>query len=202
MPRQAARKQVLNFVGGLITEASPLTFPENTAKDLDNVDLNRDGSVRRRRGINFEALGKYSSDTWSSNEMEEWAISVHEWKSVGGNDELNFLVVQVGRDLLFYQLGATVLSTTFIGRIQIVNIANSTDYDLYPISATAGKGKLFIVSRAINPSYIEYDEDSNTFDIVQLTLKVRDIDGIDEDGPTTPIGGFDGSGTNFGGPFA
>ena len=41
------------FVAGLITDASPLTFPNNASLDEVNFELNRDGSRNRRLGMDF-----------------------------------------------------------------------------------------------------------------------------------------------------
>ena len=45
---QGAEKLYKSFIQGLVTEASPLTFPENASIDEDNFVLNRDGSRSRR----------------------------------------------------------------------------------------------------------------------------------------------------------
>ncbi len=45
-----------SFIKGLVTEASPLTFPENASIDEQNFVLNRDGSRSRRLGIDYEAM--------------------------------------------------------------------------------------------------------------------------------------------------
>ena len=49
MPRQTVPAEVNTFVKGLITEASPLTFPDNASLDELNFILNKDGSRRRSR---------------------------------------------------------------------------------------------------------------------------------------------------------
>jgi len=186
VPRQEARKQFFNFVGGLNTEASPLTFPENTAKDLSNVDLDRDGSLRRRRGMDFEVGGGYSTTTFTDAVLNGLAVSTHEWISVGGNDTQNFLVVQIGGVLYFHKLGADVLSTSVIGSIDLAPIRTHADYDKEVVSADSAKGKLFVVNKYLSPSYIQYDADTNAFTGVKLTIKIRDIDGIDEQ-VTSPL---------------
>ena len=186
MPRVKQQKQILNFVGGLNTEASPLNFIEGTAKSIDNVDLLRDGSSKRRRGINFEVGGAYSTTTFTEADISTHAVTRHEWISVNGKDDLNFLVIQIGGELFFHKLGEDILSTNIIGKINFDAIKTDTDYKTSPISATSGKGKLFIVSRMISPAYIQYKEDTNTFEGVKITLKIRDIEGINED-PTAPV---------------
>lgn len=181
MPRQQARKQFLNFVGGLNTESSPLLFPENTAKDIDNVDLKRDGSLIRRRGFDFELGGAYSTTTFAESDLQTAAISTHEWESVDGDDTLNFSVQQIGGTLYFHNLGNDSPSLAPIGSISLDPIKTRTDYETYVISSTVGLGKLFIVSPAISPAYIKYNSDTGEFSGVKLTLKIRDTDGIDED---------------------
>lgn len=180
MPRQQARKNFLNFVAGLNTEASPLQFPENTAKDLDNVDLNRDGSIQRRRGLEFEFGGGYNPELFTESDLQTHAISAHEWESVDGDDTLNFAVVQVGGRLYFHNLGQDNLSTGLIGAINLDPIKTRDDFETYTISTTTGKGKLFVVSPAISPSYIQYDSAQNSFTGIKLTLRIRDVDGLDE----------------------
>lgn len=180
MPRQQTRKQFLNFVGGLNTESSPLSFPENTAKDLDNVDLLRDGSIKRRRGLEFELGGNYSVGSITETDLDSWAISAHEWESVDGDDTLNFAVIQIGCILYFHNLGEESLSGGIIGSISLDPIKTRTDHETYTISTTVGQGKLFVVSPAISPAYIQYNADTGVFSGVKLTLKIRDTDGLDE----------------------
>lgn len=191
MPRAQQTRQFLNFVGGLNTEASPLVFPENTAKDLDNVDLLRDGSIKRRRGMDFETSGAYSTTTFSESVFENDAISAHEWTSVGGDDSLNFMVLQVGKDLFFHNLGDTALSTGVIGSLDMTSLSIDSTFNTEVIDASSAKGVLFIVGRKIEPAYIQYDSDANEFTGVTMTLKIRDTDGIDEDATTDEFDDFD-----------
>jgi len=179
MPRSRQTKQYLTFTGGLHTEANPLTFPENVAKDIDNIDLFRNGSLKRRRGLDFETGGAFSRQYLDNIETD--AITVHEWESVDGDDELNFCVIQIGGMLYFHQLGQDILSLSVIGSLSLEDIAIADDYAEFPIHASSGKGKLFVVSEAVDPFYISYDSVANTFTGVALNLKVRDTDGIDED---------------------
>lgn len=191
MPQSAATKTYLTFIGGLVTEVNPMVYPENTCKDLDNVDLYRQGYIRRRLGVDFETSYAYSEDSWTSDEISTYAITKHEWRSVNGNGDLNFLVVQVGGYLYFYNLGADVVSTAPIGKINIYSIRTSEDYYTYPIDAASGKGRLFIVGRRISPAYIEYDEEENSFSGVKITVKIRDIDGLDEETESPDVFGDD-----------
>ncbi len=181
MARAAQTKQLLNFVGGLNTESSPLVFPENTAKDLDNIDLLRDGSIQRRRGLDLETGGAYSTTTFPDADLANFAISTHEWASVNGDDSQNFLVLQIGGVLYFHNLGEDVLSLSVIGSIDLSAIRTDERFIETAIDSATAKGKLFIVGRYISPAYLQYDADTNTFSGVKITVKVRDVDGIEED---------------------
>ena len=55
MSRQRTAVQVNQFVGGLNTEANPLSFPENASIDESNVELTTRGTRVRRDGFDAEA---------------------------------------------------------------------------------------------------------------------------------------------------
>ncbi len=57
MARAAKDKAYRTFVNGFITEATGLTFPENSCRDIDNCDIELKGTLRRRLGLNEEAGG-------------------------------------------------------------------------------------------------------------------------------------------------
>lgn len=179
MPRQAARKQFLNFVGGLHTEASPLTFPENTAKDLDNVDLLRNGSVRRRRGLIKDATTTGNSDTFSGADIQTDALSVHIWDSVGEDGASSFLVLQLGTTLLFHDLEKSSLTSSYLGSVDLSDSVIHPDAKLEVISAAGGRGKLFVGNKHMEPTYIEYK--GSSFIPTKMTLKIRDLEGVEDD---------------------
>ena len=54
MPQSNQTGEFNTFVGGLVTEASPLTFPENASIDEANFELDRNGSRSRRLGMDYE----------------------------------------------------------------------------------------------------------------------------------------------------
>jgi hypothetical protein len=181
MARQQTRKQFLNFTGGLHTEASPLLFPENTAKALDNVDLSRDGSIKRRLGLDYELSSAYSTPTFASADLATHAISFHEWESIDGDDSVNFLVIQVGGSLYFHNAGTDSPSTKYLGSISLAPVRTNADYESYVVKTDSAKGKLFVVSPRISPVYIEYDADQGVFRGVKITVRIRDTDGISEE---------------------
>ena len=192
MARVSGDKQTYNFTRGLITEASPLTYPENSATTLSNFDLELSGRVRRRLGIDFESSGG-SFATITEAEMDAGsAISVFEWRSVGGLGDRNFLVVQIGYNLYVFDLSISPLSSSSGDDGQIAFDSSTVPIDLSSfkvgstytkeeMSFSSGKGFLFVTSADIEPVSIKYTPESSAkFVTAQVNIEIRDFDGIEE----------------------
>ena len=175
MPQSLNQKAVNNFVRGLITEAGELTFPEGASVDELNCDLRRDGSRRRRLGVAYEDGNILSSFTLSDSEL----VTTGDWTNVAGNAELEFLVVQKGSTLYFYNKSTLPYS----GQVE----SNSVNLASYEQAGSAGaetvkcqfasiKGTLVVSSPAINTIFIEYNETGGTFTVNQISFKTRDFD--------------------------
>ena len=173
MAQSLNQKAVNNFVRGLITEAGELTFPDGASVDELNCDLRRDGSRRRRLGAVYEEANVLSTFTVSDSEI----VATGNWLNVGGSADLEFLVIQKGSSLYFYNKGELPYSAQ--------QEANSVNLSSYEQSGSAGaetekcqftslKGNLIVSSSAINTIAIEYD--AGTFNVTQLSFKVRDFE--------------------------
>jgi hypothetical protein len=173
MAQSLNQKAVNNFVRGLITEAGELTFPDGASVDELNCDLRRDGSRRRRLGAVYEEANQLSTFTVSDTDL----VATGTWLNVGGSADLEFLVVQKGSTLYFYNKGELPYSAQ--------QETNSVDLSTYEQSGSAGaetekcqftslKGNLIVSSPAINTIAIEYD--AGTFTVTQLDFKVRDFE--------------------------
>lgn len=182
MPKQAAEKGFAAFVGGIITEASPLTFPENAAIDMANIVLNRDGSIQRRLGMDFEdsyvASGGFINDQVQTN-----AISVNPWYNAGDDGSNNFAVVQMGTELSFYDLEKNSISgnkKTFTVDLLTFAKPSTSDIQTTQVEAISGRGLLFVVSSEIEPFFIEYDPNTDTITTTQMTVRIRDLLGVND----------------------
>ncbi len=187
MPRSAAVTIENNFVNGLVTEATALNFPEAAATDTQNCVYNQDGSFTRRRGLEFEAAYDLLTKDRSGS-----AISTYYWKSAAGSGLFNFVVLQVGMTLYLYATDGTSLSA---GRnIDTVDLSAfltgsvAVGLDPYPerleVEFASGKGYLFVTHPYIDPVYVEYNTGTDDFTAAAVTLKIRDLDGIEEGTPT------------------
>lgn len=185
MARSKTQLERQAFIRGLITEASPLVFPENASIDESNFVLNRDGSRQRRLGMDFEQ-GHVEIDTGTTPLVfNSWAMSAFKWNNVSNNPNLSFGVIQVGSDLWFVDLFKNILSA---------NVANSgiavklnVDTIGYNISGNVAldfaaiNGTLVIASEELDvPFSVTYNESSDTFNLNGIDILVRDIWGVDD----------------------
>lgn len=175
MAQSLSQKAVNNFIKGLITEAAELTFPEGASVDELNCDLRRDGTRRRRLGAVYESNNTLSSFTMTDSET----IATGDWINVGGDADLEFLVLQKGNTLYFYNKG----NLPYSAQVE----SNSVDLSSYEQAGSAGaenakcqftsiKGNLVVSSPEINTIAIVYDSSGGTFTVTQVSFEVRDFE--------------------------
>lgn len=168
MAQQSAKKEYNTFVKGIITEAGPLTFPENSAIDLENLVLNREGSLQRRLGMDFEDDFVLRTVTVLSTD----AVASFRWYNVNNDSDLQFAVVQVGQSLLCYRIDSTNVSANYLNTVSIASYSNGVD----PIQVDSGHGVLFCAGGVGNPFYLEWD--GSNVNLIPITLKIRDTFGV------------------------
>ena len=184
MPRSAAIAVENSFLKGLVTEAGPLGFPENACTETYNCVFDNQGKVTRRLGLNFEE-GYQNKVTARIDD----AIEQYLWETVGGNGELNMMVVQVGVNLYFYEvdeegalspnLKASSLSIAPYGASGFPSSGNQEACQF-----ASGDGKLFVTHPYCDPFYITYDEDTETFSGTVISIYIRDFEGVEDSLPT------------------
>lgn len=114
MTRQINPVEVSTFVAGLITEASPLTFPPNASLDEDNFVLNRDGSRQRRLGMDLEEDYAIVSTGVPIPTDGNVATSSVRWNNAGGNPDKDLIVLQIGNELKFFDADYSPISSGII----------------------------------------------------------------------------------------
>ncbi len=182
MAKSVARKTYFTFVGGLNTEAGPLTPTPNTWQDGDNVVPGIDGSLSKRLAVNLETDYALSSTSNTATEEQTAAFVVDEWNNVAGNGGTNFIVVQRGSTVRFYDNTASAISSTeksFSIDLSTYKVANPNVAGYSPISCASANGKLIITSADTSPILVEYDADTDTIEHTNITVLVRDFIGAD-----------------------
>lgn len=176
------------FVKGLITEASKLTEPDNSASDMLNIQVDIKGTAKVRLGLEPEEGFEFVNSVVQNLST---AVTALEWKNVNGDPATNFLIVQIGTGLFFYDLNELSVSSSYIGTVDFSSVCVSTvDAGLSPIEAKESTIGLVCVNQYADPFVVMYDSTASEFVLSRLVLKVRDFVGmpdglrIDEN-PTT-----------------
>jgi len=185
MANKVAGKQAFHFIAGLNTEASYLTFPENTWKAGDNVVPQINGALHKRTALDFEAnyVNLLSSPTSLSQEDEQ-AYSLHEWSAAGGDGLKNFIVVQIGAVLHFCSsFGASISPTKHTYTLDLTPLkvgGSSGTVDTLEVSCASANGKLIVCHPVCQPILITYDTETDTMTSSSISLKIRDLYGKDD----------------------
>jgi len=175
MPQSLTQRVVNTFVKGLITEAGELTFPPDASVDELNCDLRRDGSRRRRKGAAKETNHVLSSFTISDSEV----TTTGTWFNVGGESGQEFLVFQKGATLYFFNKSDVPFSANIeTGTVNLATyeVAGSVGAENAKCSFTSLKGALVVVSEAIDPIYVEYNNVTEAVTVSQISFRTRDFD--------------------------
>ena len=177
MPQSLTQKTINTFVKGLVTEAGELTFPPDASVDELNCDLRRDGSRRRRKAAAIETSNVLSTFTVGTTDI----VHTDKWINVGGQAGLEYLVIQTGAILRFYNKASPPYSGT--------ELAHTVNLATYEVAGSVGaanvkcqfaslKGVLVVASPAINTIYIERNNVTETLTTTLISFKVRDFDWI------------------------
>lgn len=173
MARQASSLEVNSFIKGLITEASPLTFPENASLDEDNFVLLRDGSRRRRLGMDFEEDYQSVNTGVTSPSSGDLAFSTYNWENAGGFPGRELLVVQAGANIRVFDLDTTPLSS---GQIysNVISGADATE----PFSFDSVDGVL-VVACGLGEIF-SYSFNGTSISRTSFRLLIRDFFGVED----------------------
>ena len=175
MAQRLSQKVVNTFIKGLVTEAGELTFPEDASIDESNCLLDRDGSRRRRLAVNLETSNVNSTFTLNNT----FVFTTGRWKNAAGVAGLDFVVIQDGTTLRFYNTTSEPYSgnqESFSVNLNSFDFAGSVGPGLAKVQMDTANGNLVVTSEAIEPFYITYDPDTNTISTTQISPRVRDFE--------------------------
>ena len=175
---KGTEKLYRTFVKGIITEASPLTYPENASIDEDNFVLNRDGSRSRRLGLDYELDYYLKATGLGSSTITTGKQSFHKWESPGGDTSVSIGVIRIADRLWFIDLLTPNPSNNFLNGGNYISLIglNKADID----TAVINNSLIVSSSDLDSPILLTYDVTAQTVSQESLTIKVRDIWGVDD----------------------
>lgn len=174
MARSVSVVEVNKFNAGLITDASPLTTPDNSSLDEDNFVLNIDGSRNRRLGMDYENDYDEINSIVSLSDVVDIGVRSFRWNNAGGDPEKSILAVQVGNELDFFHLGDGGVSEGYFHRETFPTSAVDTKF-----SFTVVDGLLVVVNGDKDIYVFEFAE-PGTISRTSKRLLIRDFFGVDD----------------------
>ena len=175
MVKQLQRAEIKTFSGGLKTEAPKLQFPENASQDELNFDIGLDGSRFRRLGFDFEEGGLPVDTGFPWESVTSVAQSSYLWEQVAGIGGKQFLVIQLGNNLYFFDPNATLVSSVSPLRVTVPGVDSKTRLGIASV-----EGMLVLVSGVANINVVSYNATTNTMSVSQGHIKIRDVYGLQE----------------------
>lgn len=176
MAKIIAEKQVNSFVKGLITTASPLTYPENASLDEENFDLEINGSRRRRLGVDYEVGYATTTSTFSDVELASAKQSFHVWEFPGGSNTVVLGIVRINYRLWFVNLLSSSPSANLMNQGNNIVLSG---IDAEDIEVAIVNNFCVIVSNGLSrPIILSYDKNTDVVSVDYLDLKARDIWGV------------------------
>jgi len=171
---------------GLNTESSELEFPDGYTTDELNYELLRDGSRRRRKGLDQESGG---ADLTIPTITTTQKYKAYKWRAVGGDPLENQIVVQVGNRLYFMDDVETPSSTWKSSYINMTSLAAPSATSALiannPVSFAVHRGYLLVAGRYVEPFYVEYIPGTDSYQSTIFSLVMRDFEGVDDGVPIT-----------------
>jgi hypothetical protein len=172
MARSSSAIEVNRFIAGLITDANPLTFPDNASLDEENMILNIDGSRQRRLGLDFEEDSVAITTTIANAASTEPAFSSYKWNNAGGDPDKSILVIQIGSEVKFFDLDTTPIVD---GLITTHDFASADDTQNFSYATVDG---VLVVATGIKQVTTFTFTAPSTITSGTSTLLIRDLFGV------------------------
>lgn len=171
MGRQRTAVQINQFIGGLNTESNPLSFPENCSLDEQNMELQKDGSRKRRPGFDVEVGASFVDSGIVFDPNVILGRSQFLWENPGGISSKQFLVVQIGNYLAFHDLDVEPISSATKHSVTYNVSTYSTTFTYASID-----GSLIVATGLKEISVFSYD--GTNISKSDETLLIRDFFGL------------------------
>ena len=178
MAKASSEKQHNNFVKGLVTEATALTFPESASVDEDNFVLERTGRRIRRLGMDYETSYVKKATGHTELQLQSSRQSIHHWNSPDGDTTKMIGIIRSYNTLWFINLLNASPTTEFLNSGNGVVITGLANAD---IQVTTINNNVVLVSADVDdPVLLTYNSVTDVVSQTSLTIQIRDTWGIDD----------------------
>jgi hypothetical protein len=169
MARGSQQKTYADFRQGFVTVANPLAYPEGSVKDIDNFDIEDNGTIKLRPGLKKNSTSvPVPYNTLGS--LNDAATSVHIWDNVANLGDEKIAVIQFGKYLYFYpMLDAGIDLTDRLAEFVLDIPDNEKAID---ISTASGGGWFFVAHPSIKPRV--YFKRNAVVSFQEVDIRIRD----------------------------
>src|SRR3990172_3325658 len=176
MAKQRAPLEFKTLSGGIITEASPLSFPDSASIDEANFELRQDGSRRRRLGFELELESTQLDTNLAYSLGSPSVVNSFSWKNVSGIPSLEFIVIQFDGSIAIYNTDKASLSSGLEHVLVIEDPFKGNRFDFALLD-----GNLVIVSGSADIYTVLPDVTdlfNINFELSTSRLTIRDLFGV------------------------
>lgn len=166
MARATGQKDYVSMAGGLVTEASPLNFPEGATSGELNFTLNKENGLRERRK-GFAFVYNNTSEWPESDSILE---NMFYWRGTG------YVVAVVTNNIPETYLRLHRMGSTFedFSDIKIADAKVNTQI------AELTNYLVVTLNNESKPILLEYDETNQTIDVSEVDIHIRDFELVDD----------------------
>lgn len=183
MSTRKLQQEVTGLAGGLNTEASVLNIlPSEMMDGSVNVDILTDGSVRRRKGVDY--IGQADSGGFThqlrsstkSNETSQESPAVAAVKLTAPNGSLvERLVVDLNNEFRIFELTNTALKNINSPKQTLTRGSDALDTQKFVNMQFAQSGdRLYFAGRDIKPGFLSVDTDNESLIATYIDVIIRD----------------------------
>lgn len=186
-----------NLKGGLNTEASPLNIPPTDATSIENIDINIDGSIQRRKAFDFvgeSALGNLYRNsnitdytTIEGGTLKSEVPSMSQFNPVDVNNKVvKHVVAHIGQEFLVYDYNdPSLLREIDSPKSTIDSTSYSSKQALHHTIFLQNAQRMYTVNKEHPLGYIEYTSSTDSFAFTRGDVQHRVDNGITA--PTTNV---------------
>ncbi len=163
--RAAGQKEYVNLAKGLITEVSPLSFPDGATSNELNFTVNKDGLVRERRK-GFSYIYPLNTFDRAASKLE----NLFYWR--GSKYAIAILTNDIPETYL--RVHAIDENFTALADVKIADDEVSTQI------AELTNYLVITLSNSAKPILLEYSEALSTITVNSISIHVRDFELVDD----------------------